>query len=175
MDWACALPVAPLERPFKAALASGPVVVTSPTGSGKSTLIPLWASERSPRVLVVEPRRVACRSLARFVATALGCEVGTTVGYAVRHEDQLGGQTRIAYVTPGVALQLLLAGIDAEQAVLIDEFHQRGLETDLLLALLLARGHRRLGVMSATLDGPRLARFIGGQLLEAQYKVESLP
>ncbi len=169
------LPICELEAPFMEALARGPVVVTSPTGSGKSTWIPVWAAggtdAPAPRVLVVEPRRVACRSLARFVATSLGCELGAEIGYAVRHDDRLGGKTRVAYVTPGVALRMLDRGVDPRCVVILDEFHQRGLETDLLLAVLLASGHRRLAILSATLDGPRVADHIGGELLEASGRL----
>ncbi len=162
------LPVRALEGPFKDALSRGPVVITSPTGSGKSTWVPVWAAEQAGRVLVVEPRRVACRSLARFVTRSLGERLGEGVGYAVRHDDRLGPATRIGFITPGVALQLLHGPALEGAALILDEFHQRGIETDLLLSLLLARGHRRLGVLSATLDGPRVARFLGGEHLEAQ-------
>ncbi len=162
------LPVRALEEPFKAALSRGPVVITSPTGSGKSTWVPVWAAAEAGRVLVVEPRRVACRSLARFVARSLGERLGEGVGYAVRHDDRLGPKTRIGFVTPGVALQRLHGQGLGDAAVILDEFHQRGLETDLLLSLLLARAHRRLCVLSATLDGPRVARFISGEHLEAE-------
>lgn len=148
------LPICALKGPFRDALDRGPVVVTSPTGSGKSTWIPVWAAEGSdapsPRVLVVEPRRVACRSLARFVAASLGCELGAEIGYAVRHDDRLGGRTQVAYVTPGVALRMMDRGLDQRCVVILDEFHQRGLETDLLLAMLLAKNHRRLAILSAT-------------------------
>ena len=168
------LPICAIETPLKVAMASGPVVVTSPTGSGKSTWIPVWAAEVAHRVLVVEPRRVACRSLARFVAASTGSRLGRQVGYAVRHDDRLGPETSIGYVTPGVALRLLERPLDAT-LVILDEFHQRGLETDLLLSVLLARGHRRLAVLSATLDGPRVAQHVGGELLKAhgrQYPVD---
>jgi ATP-dependent RNA helicase HrpB len=167
------LPVQALEQPFAAVLKGrGRFVITSPTGSGKSTLCPLWAARLAGRALVVEPRRVACRSLARFVAAGLGGRLGDEVGYAVRHDDRLGPRTQVGYVTPGVALAMLTDGaIGADDAVLLDEFHLRGLETDLLLALLLARGHRRLGVLSATLDGARVARHMEAELLEAQGRL----
>jgi ATP-dependent helicase HrpB len=167
------LPVCSLETPFRRALRRGPVVLTSPTGSGKSTWAPLWAADLWPeeRVLVVEPRRVACRSLARFVARRCGVELGREVGYAVRHDDRVASGTRVAFVTPGVALRLLHAGVSRETTVLLDEFHQRGLETDLLLALLLERGQRRLGILSATLDGERVARHVDGELLTAEGRL----
>jgi len=166
------LPICELEAPFREAIGRGPVVVTSPTGSGKSTWIPVWAAEAAAaeegagQVLVVEPRRVACRSLARFVAASLGCELGAEVGYAIRHDDRLIERTRIGYVTPGVALRMLHRR-RSPGVVILDEFHQRGLETDLLLAVLLARGHRRLAILSATLDAAGVAAHIGGEVLEA--------
>jgi ATP-dependent helicase HrpB len=168
------LPVCVLEAPFRGALRRGPVVLTSPTGSGKSTWAPLWAADLWPdeRVLVVEPRRVACRSLARFVARRSRVDLGREVGYAVRHDDRVGPATRVAFITPGVALRMLHdAGVSGGTTVLLDEFHQRGLETDLLLALLLERDHRRLGVLSATLDGERVARHVGGELLAADGRL----
>ena len=165
------LPICELEAPFLEAMGRGPVVVTSPTGSGKSTWIPVWAAGLTegpaPRVVVVEPRRVACRSLARFVVASLGCELGQEVGYAIRHDDRLGPQTRIAYVTPGVALRMLDRGLNDKTVVILDEFHQRSLEVDLLLAVLLARGHRRLAILSATLEAGRVAGHVGGAVLES--------
>lgn len=162
------LPICTLEGELKAALLRGRVVVTSPTGSGKSTWIPVWAADRLGRVLVVEPRRVACRSLARFVARSLDVSLGKEVGYAVRYDDRIGDDTRIAYVTPGVALRMMLDDtLDADRVVLLDEFHQRGLQTDLILAVLMSRQHRCLGILSATLDGERVARHIDGALIES--------
>ena len=138
--------------------------------------MPLWAADLFGSALVVEPRRVACRSLARFVAGNLGVKLGREVGYAVRHDDRLARQTRVAYVTPGLALQMVSGdGLKRFGCVLLDEFHQRGQETDLLLALLQASGERRLAVLSATLDGERVARHMGAELVQAegrQYPVE---
>lgn len=161
------LPIETLRPEFEAAWARGPVVVTASTGTGKSTCVPVWCAEAG-RVLVVEPRRVACRSLARFVAQQRGCAVGGWVGYAHRHEERLGKDTRIAYVTPGVALRLLAEGEVARfDVIIVDEFHERTVENDLVLALALDRAEHRLVVMSATLDGEEVARYIGGEWLQA--------
>jgi len=161
------LPIETLRSQFAAAFARGPVVVTAPTGTGKSTCVPVWCAEAG-RVLVVEPRRVACRSLARFVAQQRGGAVGEWVGYAHRHEERLGPETQIAYVTPGVALRLLAEGeVGRYDVIIVDEFHERTVENDLVLALALDRAEQRLVVMSATLAGEEVARYLGGEWLQA--------
>jgi ATP-dependent helicase HrpB len=155
-----ALPIHAARAAFDAALAAGPVVVSSPTGSGKSTEVPRWAAARG-RVLVVEPRRVACRSLAARVADLERATLGTTVGYAVRDESVASDATRILFATPGVVLHARdLAG--RYETLILDEFHERSLDLDLLLALFAERASPRLVVMSATLDGDRVARHLGG-------------
>ena len=160
------LPIHAIEAPFSRALAAGHVVVSAPTGSGKSTVVPTWCARDHGRVLVVEPRRVACRSLARFVAGRLGTKLGGDVGYVVRHDDRAG--QRVNFVTPGIALRMLQgSGLSEYPAVVLDEFHERSLDLDLLLALLQQLG-RRLVVMSATLEGDRLAGFLGGEHIEAR-------
>jgi len=158
-----------VEPGFRDALSNGPVVLTAPTGSGKSTVVPTWCADAAGSVLVVEPRRVACRSLARYVAGQLGTGLGEGVGYAVRHDERVGKGTRIAFVTPGVALRMLEGkGLRRFPVVILDEFHERSLELDLLLALLAADRETNLVVMSATLDAPRLAGFLGGTHVEAE-------
>ncbi len=126
------LPIHTIREPFLAALGRGPVVLSSPTGSGKSTEVPRWC--RGP-VLVVEPRRIACRNLAARVAELEGSALGDEVGYIVRDERAASPRTRVVYVTPGIALrdQALLASAGT---IILDEFHERSLEVDLLLALL---------------------------------------
>ena len=170
-----ALPIIALKNPFHGAIATGPVVVVAPTGSGKSTQIPQWCAARSDApVLVVEPRRVACRSLARWVAKQRGEPLGDSVGYTVRFED-VGSEasTRIRFVTPGVALRYA-AGPELEHygTIILDEFHERGVEADLFLAICRKkRTDANLVIMSATLAAERLARFIDGQVLRADGRV----
>ncbi len=169
------LPVHAVEEELRGALSRGPVVVTAPTGSGKSTVVPAWCADAMGRVLVVEPRRVACRSLARYVARGMGTALGAGVGYAVRHDERVGPDTRVAFVTPGVALRMVESGRHRRfPVVILDEFHERSLELDLLLALLAAADDPRPVVMSATLDAERLATFLDGTHVAAsgrQYPV----
>ncbi len=148
------------------------MVVTSPTGSGKSTCVPRWCPGR---VLVVEPRRVACRALAQRVAELEGRKLGQEVGYQVRDERRFGPNTRIVFVTPGIALRLGDAALARFNTAILDELHERSLEVDLLLALLRQRFGGRLVAMSATIDGERVARFLGGEHLQSAgrlYPVE---
>lgn len=166
-----ALPVDALRADFEAAIAVGPVVLSSPTGSGKSTRVPGWLADRGA-VLVVEPRRVACRSLAARVADEGGVRLGAEVGYRVREEDRSGPETRVLFATPGVVLRMLAAdGLVNYAAVVLDEFHERSLDTDLLLALLQGRFSGALVVMSATLDGDKVAAGLGGRHLSASGRL----
>jgi len=161
-----ALPIDALREGFRAALARGPVVITSPTGSGKSTQVPRWFDGR---VLVIEPRRLACRTLAARVAELEGTPLGGAVGYNVRDEHRVSDATRVLFVTPGVALRMADAW-GRYGAVVIDEFHERGIDTDLLLALLQKQRSPRLVVMSATLDGDRVAAHLGGRHLRVDVR-----
>ena len=170
-----ALPITELKETFQETIAAGPVVVVAPTGSGKSTQIPSWCAELSDDpVLVVEPRRVACRSLARWVAKQHGEPLGQSVGYTVRFED-VGSDalTRIRFVTPGVALRYA-AGSELDQygTIILDEFHERGVEADLFLTICRKkRRDARLAIMSATIAAQHLAQFIGGRVLRAEGRV----
>ncbi|MCW5719395.1 MAG: ATP-dependent helicase HrpB [Bauldia sp.] len=154
-----------------AALAAGTsAVIVAPPGAGKTTRVPLalldapWRDDR--RVVLLEPRRLAARGAARRMAATLGQEVGGTVGYRVRLDAQVSARTRIEVVTEGVFTRMIqddpgMAGI---AAVLFDEFHERSLDADLGLAFALdARALRedlRIGVMSATIDGARVASLL---------------
>jgi len=161
------LPIFAVRDALLAALARGPVVLSSPTGSGKSTEVPRWCAGN---VLVVEPRRIACRSLAGRVAELERSTLGAEVGYVVRDERVTSAETRILFATPGLVLRdrSLLAKADY---VVLDEFHERSLDLDLLLALLVRERKRELIVMSATLDGDRLASHLGGEHVTAGGRV----
>ena len=161
-----ALPIDKLREPFDTALEQGHVVVAAATGSGKSTRLPLWARHQG-RVLVVEPRRLACTALATYLAGQDGSAPGEEIGYAIRFDSRCSRDTGLIFATPGVALRWLgedgLAGFDT---VMLDEFHERRQDTDLLLGLL-ARGRRhRLVVTSATLAASSLGRWLDAAVLE---------
>ena len=155
--------------------AGGAAVVQAPPGTGKTTLVPplvanlAQAASRDgkSRIVVTQPRRVAARSAARRLASLDGTKLGDRVGYTVRGERQAGPATLIEFVTPGILLRRLLAdpGLEGTAAVILDEVHERGLETDLLLGLLAEvrqlRGDLMLVAMSATLDAPRFAALLG--------------
>jgi len=117
----------------------------------------------------VEPRRIACRSLAARVAQLEGTELGGAVGYIVRDDRRMADSTRIVFATPGIALRdkALLSTADT---LILDEFHERNLEVDLLLALALRAGRKRLVVMSATLDAERIAAHVAGTHLQADAR-----
>ncbi|RUQ06614.1 MULTISPECIES: ATP-dependent helicase HrpB [unclassified Microbacterium] len=147
---------------------SGSVVVTAPPGTGKTTLVPpLLASRRTGRVIVTQPRRIAARAAARRLAQLDGTPLGSRVGFTVRGERTVGPDTRVEFVTAGVLLRRMLddPGLDGVSAVIIDEVHERALETDLLLGLLSEVRELRddlvVIAMSATLDADRIAAVIG--------------
>lgn len=161
-----------------AALRSGPTaVVQAPPGTGKTTLVPplvanLLAARATPphdpgRVIVTQPRRVAARSAARRLAQLDGSRLGERSGYSVRGDRRAGTGTRIEFVTPGLLLRRLLADpeLTGVGAVVLDEVHERQLDTDLALGLLgevrELREDLTLVAMSATLDAPRFAGLLG--------------
>jgi ATP-dependent helicase HrpB len=158
------LPISALRARFTTSLAQGPVVISSPTSSGKSTGVPRWCEGR---VLVVEPRRIACRTLAARVAQLEGTALGADVGYVVRDEHVATDATRIVFATPGMVLRNR-ALLGSARTVILDEFHERSLEIDLLLALLLDAGGPALVIMSATLEGERVAQHVGGAHLTVE-------
>jgi ATP-dependent helicase HrpB len=155
-----------------AALAAGAsAVLVAPPGAGKTTRVPLvlanepWAEGK---ILVLEPRRLAARAAAERMAATLGEKVGETVGLRVRFGSKVSQRTRIEVVTEGVFTRLVLDDpeLTGVAAVLFDEFHERSLDADLGLALArdVQQGLRedlRVLVMSATLDGARVARLLG--------------
>lgn len=147
---------------------SDSVVVSAPPGTGKTTLVPpLLASRSAGRVIVTQPRRVAARAAARRLAQLDGSPLGSRVGFTVRGERSAGRDTRVEFVTAGVLLRRMLddPGLDGVDAVIIDEVHERALETDLLIGLLsevrALRDDLVLVTMSATLDAARIAAVIG--------------
>jgi ATP-dependent helicase HrpB len=167
------LPVDDALPELKSALERGnSAVLVAPPGAGKTTRVPLalmdapWRGDQ--RILMLEPRRLAARAAARRMAETLGEAVGGTVGYRVRLEKKVSAKTRIEIVTEGVFTRMILddPALDGVAAVIFDEFHERSLDGDLGLALALdaqagLREDLRILVMSATIDGARVARLLG--------------
>jgi len=163
-------------------------VLVAPPGAGKTTRVPLvlldepWV--RGGKIIVLEPRRLAARAAAERMAQTLGEAVGETIGLRVRLGSKIGRRTRIEVVTEGVFARMILddPALDGIAAVLFDEFHERSLDADLGLALALdaqggLREDLRLLVMSATLDGARVARLLNdAPVIESEgraYPVET--
>ncbi|MDE1899947.1 MAG: ATP-dependent helicase HrpB, partial [Xanthomonadaceae bacterium] len=174
-----AFPIDPLLPDLVATLAAHTrLVLEAPPGAGKTTRVPPallaapWLAGR--RIVMLEPRRLAARAAAEFMAAQRGEAVGQTIGYRIRFESKVSAATRIEVVTEGILTRLIqddpeLAGIGA---IVFDEFHERHLAGDLGLALALdvqatLRPDLRLVVMSATLDGERLARWLDAPRLSS--------
>ncbi len=143
------------------------IVIEAAPGAGKTTRVPPALMQRGD-VLVLEPRRLAARMAAKRVAQELGERPGETVGYQVRFEDVSGPRTRVRFLTEGVLTRRLLSDpqLRGVSTVILDEFHERHLESDLALALLhrlqkSTRPELRIVVMSATLDAAPIARYLG--------------
>jgi ATP-dependent helicase HrpB len=158
---------------LRAAIAThGVAVLTAPPAAGKTTRVPLALLEGLPpqgRIVMLEPRRLAAVSAARWMARALGEEAGRTVGYAIRFERRVSAATRIEVVTEGILTRRLQTdpALDGVSVVIFDEFHERSLNADLALALCLdARRNLRedlaILVMSATIDAGPVAALLGG-------------
>lgn len=170
------LPPLPIDEALPrltAALEAGPyAVLVAPPGAGKTTRVPLalldaaWRGDG--RIVMLEPRRLAARAAARRMAQTLDDEVGGVVGYRVRLDAKVSERTRIEVVTEGVFTRMILDDPELKgiAAVLFDEFHERSLDADLGLALALdaaaLRDDLRVLVMSATIDGARVAELLDG-------------
>ena len=162
------------------------LVLEVPPGAGKTTQVPLALLEadwlRGQKIVMLEPRRVAARAAAGFMAKQLGEAVGETLGYRIRFDNKVGPRTRIEVVTEGILTRMLQDDpmLEGVGALLFDEFHERHLAGDLGLALALdvqagLREDLRIVVMSATLDGERLAGFLDAPRLSSagrSYPVE---
>lgn len=185
------LPVAAHREEIQAAARQGAMVVTAPPGTGKTTLVPPLVAEATaadalgttsgdtrPRptadsrqpglTLVTQPRRIAVRAAARRIAALDGSSVGGPVGFTVRGERKVSDHTRIEMLTPGVLLRRLLADpeLTGVSAVVLDEVHERSLDTDLLLGMLAEVRQLRedllVAAMSATVDAQAVATLLGG-------------
>ncbi|HEY9513616.1 MAG TPA: ATP-dependent helicase HrpB [Rhodanobacter sp.] len=173
------LPITALLPQICASLSACPrLVLEAPPGAGKTTQVPLallttpWLLGR--KIIMLEPRRIAARAAAQFMAQQLGEQVGQTIGYRIRFESQVSAATRVEVVTEGILTTLIqrdpeLAGIGV---IVFDEFHERHLAADLGAALALdvqatLRPDLRLLVMSATLDGQRVAQWLDAPRLSS--------
>jgi ATP-dependent helicase HrpB len=177
---AAPLPIDPLLPEVAAELARAPsLVLEAPPGAGKTTRVPPALDAAGvcagKQIWVCEPRRLAARLAARRVAAERAETVGQTVGYQVRFDSQVSAATRIVFATPGVLVRRLIAEptLVGVGAIVLDEFHERQLEVDLVLALArrLQRGARpdlKLLVMSATLDAAPIADFLEARRLHAE-------
>ncbi|MDK9771644.1 helicase-related protein [Vibrio sp. B181a] len=162
------LPIDSLQAEFDQLVNHHHLVVEAETGSGKSTRLPLWAANHG-RVLVIEPRRIACTSLAEFLAEQSGQPLGKKIGYAIKLHAHYDENTNVVFVTPGVALRWFaedkLASFDI---VMVDEFHERRWDIDLLTAILKQEKQHRLIVTSATLEGEKLANYLDAKRLRSE-------
>jgi ATP-dependent helicase HrpB len=167
------LPIDEILEPLRAALAAkSRAVLVAPPGAGKTTGVPLALVDeiflQQRKIVLLEPRRLAARAAAGRMAANLGEKVGQTVGLRVRMQSEVSAGTRIEVVTEGVFTRMILddPALESVGAILFDEFHERSLEADLGLALALDmqgafRQDLRILVMSATLDGARVAKLLG--------------
>ncbi|TCZ85704.1 ATP-dependent helicase HrpB, partial [Lysobacter sp. N42] len=173
-------PIDPLLPRIRDSLAAHPrLVLEAPPGAGKTTQVPPalldapWLGDG--KILMLEPRRVAARAAASFMAQRRGEEVGDTVGYRIRFESRVSDATRIEVVTEGILTRMIQDDpmLDGIGAIVFDEFHERHMAADLGLALALdvqaqVREDLRILVMSATLDGERLAAFLDAPRLSSE-------
>jgi ATP-dependent helicase HrpB len=173
MNFTTPLPIDDVLAELTKALArTNTAVLVAPPGAGKTTRVPLalldaeWA--KGKKIIVLEPRRIAARAAAERMAQTLGEKAGETVGYRVRFGSKISRSTRIEVVTEGIFSRQILDDpeLNGVAAVLFDEFHERSLDADLGLALARdaqqgLREDLRILVMSATLDGARVAKLLG--------------
>lgn len=165
------LPVSAVLPDILAALSDAPqILLAAPTGAGKSTWLPLQLLQQAAlpgRIIMLEPRRLAARNVAQRLAEQLGEQPGGTVGFRMRGESCVGPQTRLEVVTEGMLTRMLQHDpmLEGVSLVILDEFHERSLQADLALALLLdvqqgLRDDLKIMLMSATLDNARLAALL---------------
>jgi ATP-dependent helicase HrpB len=162
------------------------VILSAPPGAGKSTLLPLALTGEQflngKKIIMLEPRRLAAKTIATRLASLNGDETGKTVGYRIRFETRISDATKIEVVTEGILTRILHNDNALEDygLVIFDEFHERSLHADLALALCreaqqVLRPELRILIMSATLDTQGLNKLLGAPVIESkgrQYPVE---
>lgn len=165
---------------------SNTLIIGAPPGAGKSTLLPLellnydWIGDK--KILMLEPRRLAARTIATRMANLLGEQTGETVGYRIRFDNRVSDQTKIEVVTEGIITRMIHSDNSLEDVavVIFDEFHERSIHADVALALCretqqVLRPDLKILIMSATLDMPNLSTLLKAKVLESkskQYPVE---
>ncbi|MGY6547199.1 ATP-dependent helicase HrpB [Arthrospiribacter ruber] len=158
------------------------LIVTAPPGAGKSTLLPLALLEedflQGKKILMLEPRRLAAKSIALRMSEMLGEKVGETVGYRIRFEHKVSSNTRLEVLTEGILTRMLHQdnALEGVGLVIFDEFHERNIHADLAMALcresqLILRPDLRILVMSATLDMPSLAELLQAPVLVSEGRI----
>jgi ATP-dependent helicase HrpB len=165
---------------------SSTLIVHAPPGAGKSTLLPLALLEeqwlKGQKIIMLEPRRLAAKSIAMRMAELIGEEAGQTIGYRIRFETRVSDQTKIEVVTEGILTRMLHGdnSLEGIGLVIFDEFHERSIHADVALALCresqqVLRPDLKIMVMSATLDMPQLTSALKAEVVESkgrQYPVE---
>ena len=157
------------------------LVLSAPPGTGKTTRFPVRLLEEpwlTQRILLVEPRRVASRAAARRIAMERQSQLGGEVGYHVRLDRKVSRDTRLIALTPGILLRQLMDDpfLEGVSCVLFDEAHERGLDSDLALAMVaLARNTVRpdlaVGILSATLETERFSKWLGAPVIQAKAPI----
>ncbi|HSJ66932.1 MAG TPA: ATP-dependent helicase HrpB [Anditalea sp.] len=181
------LPIVEVVAEVKAKLANAnTLILKAPTGAGKSTLLPLALMEESwlkgKKILMLEPRRLATKSIAMRMSQLLNDPIGQQIGYMIRFENRTSANTKITVLTEGILTRMLHSdnALTDIGLVIFDEFHERNIHADVAMALCretqqILRPDLRILVMSATLDMPQLSSLLEADIVESkgkQYPVE---
>lgn len=181
------LPVSEIISEVKNHLSSSnSLIIQAPPGAGKSTLLPLALLDepwlKGKKIIMLEPRRLATKSIAQRMSDMLGEEVGKTVGYRIRFESAISKETRLEVITEGILTRMMHQDNALEDVglVIFDEFHERNLFSEVALALArevqqVLRPDLRILLMSATIDAEQLSQLLGSKVIQSQgrqYPVE---
>ena len=158
------------------------LIIKAPTGAGKSTLLPIALLEEDwlegKKIILLEPRRIAAKTIATRMAELLGEQVGETVGYRIRFDNKISAKTRLEVVTEGILTRMIHDDneLTAIGMVIFDEFHERSIHADVAMALSretqqILRPDLRIFVMSATIDMPLLAEMLNASVVESEGRM----